>query len=75
MHAAFKGPFIVNADYDKAKAALNAGTADAISFGRKYISKPDLVRRFMRDIPLSPDDMSTWYLQGDEVYLDYAPAP
>jgi 2,4-dienoyl-CoA reductase-like NADH-dependent reductase (Old Yellow Enzyme family) len=66
--------FIVNADYDKARAqaALDAGAADAVSFGRRFISNPDVFRRLMGDISLSADDISTWYSPGDEGYLDYA---
>ena len=48
MRAAFKGPFVLNSDYDYAKgqAALDAGKADAISFGRPFISNPDLPEAF-----------------------------
>jgi N-ethylmaleimide reductase len=45
--------------------------ADLISFGRAYISNPDLVERLRADLPLAEDDQSTWYAGGDLGYLDY----
>lgn len=74
MRAAFKGTFVISTDYDRAQAqaALDAGRADAVSIGRKFISNPDLVRRFQRGLPLTPDDPETWYTQGPQGYLDYA---
>jgi N-ethylmaleimide reductase len=41
----FKGPLVLNQEYDRARADedLASGLADAISFGRPYISNPDLV--------------------------------
>jgi N-ethylmaleimide reductase len=76
MRKLFKGPVVLNADYSQAtaQAALDEGNADAISFGRPYLSNPDLVQRFARHEPLTPDDLSTWYTQGVEGYLDYANA-
>ncbi len=40
-------PLILNADYrgDDAQAALDAGEADAIAFGRTFLANPDLPRR------------------------------
>jgi 2,4-dienoyl-CoA reductase-like NADH-dependent reductase (Old Yellow Enzyme family) len=76
MRRVFTGPLVLNADYTQARAqaALDAGQADAISFGRLYLANPDLVQRFARNQKLTPDDMSTWYTQGTEGYLDYAAA-
>ena len=48
-----------------------AGEADAVAFGRPFISNPDLVRRFRDGLALAPDDMRTWYSQGPEGYVDY----
>lgn len=45
--------------------------ADLISFGRAYISNPDLVERLRADLPLAPDEQTTWYAGGDEGYLTY----
>lgn len=72
----FAKPLVLNSDYDQARAeqALRAGEADAIAFGRPFISNPDLVRRFREGLPLAPDDMRTWYSQGPEGYVDYPAA-
>jgi N-ethylmaleimide reductase len=73
IRKAFTGPLVLNADYDKAKAqaALGAGKADAFSFGRAFLANPDLPHRFAENIPLTPDNMDTWYTQGSEGYIDY----
>ena len=70
---AFGGPVVLNCDYDgaKAQAALDAGEADAIAFGRTYIANPDLVTRLSEGAPLNKDVMATWYSQGPEGYIDY----
>jgi hypothetical protein len=73
IRGAFTGPLVLNSDYGQAngQAALDAGTADAIAFGRPFISNPDLVERFRLGEPLAADDMKTWYSQGPEGYVDY----
>jgi N-ethylmaleimide reductase len=73
MRAAFKGTFVLNSDYGQAKgqAALDAGYADAIAFGRPFIANPDLPQRFANKIPLARDDMETWYTGGSAGYADY----
>lgn len=69
----FKGPLMLNQDYDgaSAQADLDSGVADAIAFGRKYIANPDLVDRLRRGAPLNQDDPKTWYTNGTEGYTDY----
>ena len=69
----FPGPLVLNSDYTHgaAEAALDEGAADAISFGRPFISNPDLVDRIAKGVELAPDDMATWYSQGPEGYVDY----
>lgn len=76
MREAFKGKFVLNSDFDRftAQAALDSGQADAISFGRPFISNPDLPRRFSDNLPLVANDMETWYLGGTRGYTDYPPA-
>lgn len=46
--------------------------ADLISFGRSFISNPDLVERLRAGLPIVEDDPSRWYQGGDAGYLDYA---
>jgi 2,4-dienoyl-CoA reductase-like NADH-dependent reductase (Old Yellow Enzyme family) len=73
IRKAFRRPLVLNQDYrlDSAVAAIRSGVADAVSFGRPFISNPDLVERLRRGAALSPDDMPTWYSQGSEGYVDY----
>jgi N-ethylmaleimide reductase len=69
----FSNPLVLNQEYDfaRAQADLDTGLADAISFGRPYISNPDLVARLRTGAPVAPDDFRTWYSQGAEGYTDY----
>ena len=73
IRKAFKGLLVLNTDYDKARAqaSLDEGAADAIGFGRAFLANPDLPYRLQKDLPLTPDDMATWYTTGTEGYLDY----
>ncbi|HEV7659109.1 MAG TPA: alkene reductase [Allosphingosinicella sp.] len=73
IRKAFKGPLVLNSDYDlaRAQAALDVGEADAITFGRTFLANPDLVARLKAGAPLNPDDMATWYSQGPQGYVDY----
>ena len=69
----FKGPLILNSDYDgpHAQAMLDSGVADAIAFGRTFLANPDLPHRIADKIPLAKDDYRTWYSQGPKGYVDY----
>jgi N-ethylmaleimide reductase len=69
----FKGPLVLNQEYTKelADADIASGLADAISFGRPYISNPDLVDRLRSGAELTPDNYKTWYAPGAEGYTDY----
>jgi 2,4-dienoyl-CoA reductase-like NADH-dependent reductase (Old Yellow Enzyme family) len=73
IRKAFAGPLVLNSDYtlERGQAALDAGEADAIAFGRPFISNPDLVARLRSGAPLEGDVMATWYSQGAEGYVDY----
>ncbi|MFJ3522523.1 alkene reductase [Pseudomonas sp. NPDC090203] len=70
---AFKGVLILNSDYgfERAQAAVEAGLADAIAFGRPFIANPDLPRRLHEQLPLSEDDASTWFTQSAQGYTSY----
>ncbi len=69
----FSGPLILNQEYnlERAEADIASGLADGISFGRPYISNPDLVERLRADAPIAPDNYPTWYSPGAEGYTDY----
>ncbi len=56
---------------DGANAMLAAGDADAIAFGRFFISNPDLPRRLREGAALTPYDRSTFYGGGEHGYVDY----
>ncbi|WP_207460423.1 alkene reductase [Azospirillum sp. SYSU D00513] len=76
IRPAFKGVLILNSDFDaaRAQADLDAGTGDAVTFGRAYIANPDLPRRLAQGIPLAKDDTATWFTQRPEGYVDYPSA-
>jgi len=76
IRRAFDGPLVLNSDYrgDTGQSALEAGAADAITFGRTFLANPDLPRRIARRLPLNLDDQATWYTQGSEGYTDYPQA-
>ncbi|QKK08056.1 MAG: alkene reductase [Planctomycetota bacterium] len=73
LKRAFGGPYIVNEDFtrDTAQATLDAGTADAVAFGKLFIANPDLPRRFRDDTALNAPDPTTFYGDGAEGYTDY----
>ena len=62
------GPKI--ADRASADHWLGLG-ADLISFGRSFISNPDLVERLRAGHPVAPFDEATYYMGGDEGYISY----
>lgn len=73
LRARFKGPYIANNGYTRetALAAVAEGHADAVAFGRAYISNPDLVRRLRLNAPLAKAHSATFYGGGAEGYTDY----
>ncbi len=72
----FTGPLMGNCGYtqEKAEAAIRNGDTDLISFGRPYISNPDLAERFANGWPLNPPaSMEVWYSVtfGAKGYTDF----
>lgn len=70
----YEGPLVLNQQYTRAQAeeALAQGIASAISFGRAFISNPDLVEKIRhKDDDWTKDDVSTWYRAGAKGYIDY----
>lgn len=75
IRSIYSGPLVLNSDFDadSATTAVTEGRADAISFGRPFISNPDLPARIRaeavwaenRDVPKS------WYAPGPDGYIDY----
>jgi N-ethylmaleimide reductase len=70
---AFKGTYIANNGYDRQMAidAIESGKADAIAFGRMFISNPDLVERLKLNAALNEPNPSTFYTPGPVGYTDY----
>jgi N-ethylmaleimide reductase len=56
---------------ESAEAAITAGHADAIAFGRIFISNPDLPRRLQHGYPLTPYNRATFYGGEEKGYTDY----
>jgi N-ethylmaleimide reductase len=73
MRKIYEGTYMLNQNYDfrSGTDAIKTGHADLISYGRHYISNPDLVERFRDGIPLSPLDPSSLYQGGAKGYTDY----
>ena len=73
MRPIYSGQILLNSDYDgpSARERMAEGIADGISFGRPFISNPDLVHRLAVSAPLSPGDVGTFYSGGAEGYVDY----
>ena len=73
LKRAFGGAVIANDGFDLAAAteAVAQGVADAVAFGKDYISNPDLVRRLRIGAPLNPLVSETIYASGAQGYTDY----
>jgi N-ethylmaleimide reductase len=68
------GAWIVNNGYTRtmAFAEIENGNADMVSFGRPFMSNPDLVNRLRLNEALSPLDTATLYGGGAAGYTDYS---
>lgn len=73
----FGGVLIANEGFSRetAEQVIAAGEADAVSFGKDFISNPDLVRRLQLNGPLNAYDSATFYGAGGNDpkmgYTDY----
>src|SRR5690606_14488442 len=56
---------------DSAAAMVASNTADAIAFGRFFISNPDLPERIRVGAEFTPYNRATFYGGGPEGYVDY----
>ena len=69
----YNGIFVANNGYHKEEAEkliLEEG-ADAVAFGRSWISNPDLIHRFKMGLPIQKADSKTFYTTGPSGYTDY----
>jgi N-ethylmaleimide reductase len=73
----YRGAMIINEslNFEKAQEYIGSGSAAAASFGRYYVSNPDLVHRFREGAPLAPLDRNTLYTPGPQGYIDYPALP
>ena len=69
----FRGALLVNGGYDRDSAiqAVASGAADAVVFGKAFISNPDLGERLRSGAELAPVDFDTLYTPGPKGYTDY----
>lgn len=70
----YPGTLMGNCGYTQATAevVIQRGDADLISFGRPFISNPDLVERFAHGWPLNPPaDVAVWYSFDEAGYADF----
>jgi N-ethylmaleimide reductase len=67
------GFYMANGDYDmmKAQDAVQAGHAQAITFGRPFIANPDLTYRLQHGVALNDPDQDTFYGGDEHGYTDY----
>lgn len=56
---------------ETAEAALHAGFADVVAFGRSFLANPDLDKRIATGAALNQPDYTTLYTPGAAGYTDY----
>lgn len=75
LRSSFNGVYIANETmtYEKGLEFLRNGWADMISFGRLYISNPDLAERLINNQELNThDEFSTYFSNfNPKGYIDY----
>lgn len=69
----FKGKILSAGGYEPgtAEAVVENGFADAVAFGRYFISNPDLPMRIEQSLPLAPYNRETFYTFDARGYTDY----
>ena len=69
----YKGTFMINGGFTKESGneAIENKIADLVSYGRLYISNPDLVERFANNYSLNEINRETIYTPGAVGYTDY----
>ncbi|WP_440134750.1 alkene reductase [Chitinophaga sancti] len=74
IRAGFEGTIILcnGLTPETAEAALQAGFADLVAFGRAFLANPDLEKRIAEGAALNQPDYNTLYTPGPVGYTDYA---
>ena len=70
----YDGTLMINGGFDQESGnkVIEKGYADLVSFGKLYVSNPDLVERFENNWEMADWDEDTFYTPGKEGYTDYA---
>jgi 2,4-dienoyl-CoA reductase-like NADH-dependent reductase (Old Yellow Enzyme family) len=75
IRAIYSGTLVLNSDFTArdAEQAVAGGLCDAVSFGRPFISNPDLAERIRAGAEWAPNANvpASWYLPGPAGYIDY----
>ncbi len=69
----YHGNLVINCRFncDSGNRVLGEGLADAVAFGKPFISNPDLVERIRRGVGWAKWDENTFYTPGSKGYTDY----
>jgi N-ethylmaleimide reductase len=69
----YRGVYFAGAGLTKesGEELLARGLADAVVYGTRFISNPDLPERFRRGAALNEPDQATFYTPGERGYTDY----
>jgi len=69
----YKGTMIINSGFksDSGSRVIEEGYADAVAFGKPFISNPDLVERIASGAKWARWDEETFYTPGPKGYTDY----
>ncbi len=73
LRKVFKGKIIAAGGFepDTAESVVEKGDADAVAFGRHFVSNPDLPRRIQEGLELTDYDRDTFYTFDELGYTDY----
>jgi len=73
LRSAWKGIYVANGGYDaeRGERAVSDGSADAVAYGRLFISNPDLPTRLSRGRSMSVPDTKSFYGGDERGYIDY----
>ncbi|MGI9089880.1 MAG: alkene reductase [Gemmatimonadaceae bacterium] len=71
----FRNTLIVAGRYtaERGEAIIAQGLADLVTFGRPFLSNPDLPRRLAAGLPLNTPDPATFFGGDAKGYIDYPP--
>ena len=73
LRPVYEGVYFAGAGLTKesGEELVASGLADAVVYGAKFISNPDLPKRFKLGAPLNEPDQTTFYTPGERGYTDY----